>query len=194
MPEEMGGCFLEMRGQTGLSSHPSGLQTAHRAAAQWFHAIENAEKEQCALSLYIVYILNQTDYSAGPKTLVSTTINIKIKCIRQKLCLQWSLAIVTQSYSKVAGILCLFYVLTELFFLYSSESGCLGLFGWWHIFTRVMNACLLNWKWKSLSPNQALRTSTSVSAGICSFVMPFYYVVKLEENNDWEVAEPRSPL
>lgn len=35
--------------------------------------------------------------------------------------------------------------------------------------------CLLNWKWKSLSLNQALRKTTSVSAGICSFVMPFYY-------------------
>lgn len=109
--------------------------------------------------------------------LVSTTINIlKKKCICGKLCLQQSLGIVTLSYSKAAGILCFYFFMG--WFNFISLFLRIRLFAviWLMVhFYEGHECCLLNWKWKSLSLNQALRKTTSVSAGICSFVMPFYY-------------------
>lgn len=138
--------FLEMRVQTGLSNHPSGLQTAHRATAQWFHAIENTKKGTvrtvfyCILCVYIYWIKQTTVLDLkSVDTLVSTTMNIKKKMYMSEV---MSTAISSYCHSVIFKS-CRYFVFLCVdltLFLYSSEAGCLELFGWWHIFMRVMNA------------------------------------------------------
>lgn len=124
-----------------------------------------------------MYIVNQTDYSAGPKKCWQTCFHY-YKYLKKMYMLEIMSTAVSSYRHSVIFKGCRYFVFFMGWFNFIS------LFLWIRVFAVIWlmvhfyegdECCLLNGKWKSLSLNQALRKTTSVSAGICSFVMPFYY-------------------